>query len=86
MPRLLNILGFVIFVLGAVALAVAVYVLLAGVIGWNPFSHGRPMIAGLNTMLVLGVAGLALLIIGALLARAAARAQWRQEIQATVAP
>ncbi|SHI55555.1 hypothetical protein SAMN02745194_00572 [Roseomonas rosea] len=86
MPRLLDILGFVAFVLGAVALAIAVYILLAGVIGWNPFSRGRPPIAGANTMLVMSAAGLLLLLAGALLARAAAKAQWRREIQATVAP
>ena len=86
MPRLLNILGFVAFVLGAVALAVAVYILLAGVIGWNPFSRGRPPAAGVNSMLAISAIGLVLLLAGALLARAAAKAQWRREIQATVAP
>ncbi|HEY8612844.1 MAG TPA: hypothetical protein VIL69_16350 [Roseomonas sp.] len=86
MPRLLNILGFLAFVIGAVALAVAIYILLAGVIGWNPFSYGRPMIAGTNTMLVMLASGLVLLVTGALFARAAARAEWRRELQATVAP
>ena len=86
MPRLLNILGFLAFVIGAVALAVAVYILLAGVLGWNPFSYGRPMIAGLNTMLVMLVIGLLLLVLGAVLARSSARAEWRREMQATVAP
>jgi len=85
-PRLLNILGFVAFVIGAVAVAVALYILVTGVLGWNPFSTGRPMIAGRNTMLSLAVAGLILLVLGAVLARMSARAQWRREIQQTVAP
>ena len=86
MPRLLNVLGFLVFILGAVALAVAAYILLAGVIGWNPFSYGRPMIAGVNTMLVCSVVAFFLLGLGAVLAQAAARAQWQRELQATVAP
>ena len=86
MPRLLNILGFLAFVIGAVALAVAFYVLLAGVIGWNPFTRGRPLIAGTTTMLVMFAVGLLLLILGAVLARISARAEWRREMQDTVAP
>jgi uncharacterized membrane protein len=86
MPRLLNILGFLAFVIGAVALAVTLYILLAGVVGWNPFSYGRPLIAGTTTMLVMLVIGLVLLAIGAVLARISARAEWRREMQDTVAP
>jgi hypothetical protein len=86
MPRLLSILGFLTFVIGAVALAVAVYILLTGVIGWNPFSHGRPLIAGTNTLLVTLVIGLVLMVVGAVLARLSAQAEWRREMQATVAP
>jgi len=85
-PRLLNILGFVAFVIGAVAVAVALYILVTGFLGWNPFSTGRPMIAGMNTMVGTGVVGLILLALGAVLARMSARAQWRREIQQTVAP
>jgi hypothetical protein len=80
-PRLLSILGFVAFVAGAVAIAVSVYILLAGVIGWNPFSNGRPPSAGVATMATVLVAGLVLLVLGAVLARAAARAQLRQEMR-----
>ena len=86
MPRLLNILGFLAFVIGAVALAFAVYILLAGVVGWNPFPHGRPPMAGMNTVLVMLAVGLVLLVLGAVLARISARAEWRREMQATVAP
>ena len=85
MPRLLNILGFVAFVIGAVALAVALYILLAGVIGWNPFSRGRPLIAGVTTMMVMTAIGLVLLLAGAALALAAARAEWRRERQGMLA-
>jgi len=81
-PRLLNILGFMVFVLGAVALAVAVYVLLAGVIGWNPFSHGRPMAAGVTTMAAMLALGVVLLVSGALLGRAAVRAEARAGLTA----
>ncbi|WP_338665881.1 hypothetical protein VQH23_12015 [Pararoseomonas sp. SCSIO 73927] len=86
MPRLLNALGFVAFVVGAVALAFALYILLAGVIGWNPFSNVRPMLASVNSMAVMALIGVVLLVIGAMLAVAAARAEWRREMQAVVAP
>ncbi|MBP0494694.1 hypothetical protein [Roseomonas indoligenes] len=86
MPRLLNALGFVAFVVGAVALAFALYILLAGVIGWNPFSTVRPMLASVNAMITMGVIGIVLMMIGAMLAVAAARAAWRREMQAVVAP
>ena len=55
MPRLLNIAGLVAFAAGAVSLAFAVYILLTGVIGWNPFGYVRPMIAGLQAMGVMAV-------------------------------
>jgi hypothetical protein len=86
MPRLLNILGFVAFLLGAVAVAVGIYILLTAVIGWNPFSHGRPMIAGTTAMAAMLGSGLGLLLLGALLGQAAARAEWRREMRDTVAP
>lgn len=85
MPRLLSILGLVAFVAGAVALAVAAYILIAGVIGWNPFSQGRPMIAGVRSMGVMALLGVALLILGAVLAQVSARAEARRDNRATLA-
>jgi len=83
-PRLLSILGFLAFMAGAVSLAVAVYILVAGVIGWNPFSHGRPLIAGVTTMVVMLVVGLVLLVAGVLLAQASARALAQREVRNTL--
>ena len=83
MPRLLSILGFVAFVLGAVGIAVGLYILLAGVLHWNPLSNGRPPVAGTTEMGVIFVISLVLLLLGALLARLSARAAWRREMEAT---
>jgi uncharacterized membrane protein YhiD involved in acid resistance len=86
MPRLLNILGFLAFVIGAVVVAVGIHVLITGVIGWNPLRNARPLQAGLTTVLVLLGSGAILLVAGWLLGQAGARAEWRREIQATVVP
>jgi len=85
-PRLLNILGFLSFLAGAVAVAGGIYILLADVIGWNPFSNGRPMATGTMLMASMLAAGAVLLLLGALLGQAAVRAQWRREMRETVAP
>ncbi|WP_424137182.1 hypothetical protein [Roseomonas chloroacetimidivorans] len=84
MPRLLNILGFLAFVLGAVAVAVGIYILLTSVLGWNPFYRGRPLPAAMEAMLALLGGGVVLLFLGSLLARAAAKAAWHRDLQATV--
>ena len=75
MPRLLTIAGLVAFAAGAVSLAFAAYILIAGVIGWNPFGYARPMIAGLQAAGVMAVLGLVLLAVGAVLAQVSARAE-----------
>ncbi|MFH5925506.1 hypothetical protein [Roseomonas xinghualingensis] len=72
--------------MGAVAVAVGIYILLAGVIGWNPFSNGRPMIAGTTLMAAVLAIGAVLLLLGALLGQAGVKAQWRREMRETVAP
>ena len=75
-PRLLNVAGLVAFAAGAVSLAFAVYILITGVIGWNPFGgYIRPIFAGLQTMGVMLALGLVLLVVGAVLAQVSARAE-----------
>ncbi|WP_043833176.1 hypothetical protein [Muricoccus aerilatus] len=76
MPRFLNIAGLVAFAAGAVSLAFAAYILITGVIGWNPFGgYTRPMFAGLQTMGVMLALGLVLLVAGAVLAQVSVRAE-----------
>ena len=75
MPRLLNIAGLVAFAAGAVSLALAAYILITGVIGWNPFGYARPAFAGLQTMGVMLALGLVLLVVGAVLAQVSVRAE-----------
>lgn len=79
MPRLLNILGFLAFLVGAALVGYVLYLVLAGILGINPWGNGRPQVAT-NTLIGMGVAALLFLVAGWLLARASARAEWRRAV------
>ncbi|WP_426959452.1 hypothetical protein [Muricoccus radiodurans] len=81
MPRLLNALGFILFVLGAIVVGYVLYLVIAGMLGWNPFGGQRPAV-GLNTVIMLSIIALLLLVGGWLVALAAVRAEWRRDMQA----
>ncbi|WP_376096425.1 hypothetical protein ACE7GA_04855 [Roseomonas sp. CCTCC AB2023176] len=79
MSRLVNILGLLAFVLGAALLGYALYLLLAGVLGFNPWGNGAPQVA-MNTLIGLALAALVCLALGWLLARASVRMELRRTV------
>ncbi len=79
MSRLLNLLGFVAFVLGAACLGYALYLLLAGSFGFNPWGTARPT-GGRETMIVTALIGLGLVVVGLLLAFVSARMEARRRV------
>ena len=85
MHRLLNLLGLVAFVLGAAILGYVLYLVLAGLLGFNPWGSGQPQVV-VNTMISLGIVALILFVVGWLLARASARLEWRGQVAAVAPP
>lgn len=79
MHRLLNVLGFVAFVVGAAFLGYALYLLLAGHFGFNPWGTARPT-GGRDMMVTSTLFGLVLVALGAVLAIVSARLEVRRRI------
>ena len=57
MHRLLNILGLIAFLLGAALVGYVLYLVLAGLLGFNPWGNGRPQVV-VNTTIGMGLLAL----------------------------